>query len=175
MSEEHSGDLQPEGAKENVGKRGERVNCNGEMLRTSEPLKDGSKSENERHMDSTGGEVCGSVDTRWAEDEHTASNSKDPTHNNHNSGSSSSEDETEGQEDFAANWYVPLPQDPRESDEDEEGEGGESEQWSKAATGSRPLQKKQGGEEVDEEEGQDASVQQVAEVKAASQMEDSEL
>lgn len=171
MSEGNSGDLQPERAKEDVEKREGKVNCNGEMLRTSESLKDGSKCENKRHMDTTSSEICSSVDTQWAGDEQTASNSKDSTRNNHNSDSSSSEDETEGQGDFAANWYVPLPQDPQESDE-EEGEGEEGEQWSEAATGSQSLRGKQNGEE---EEGQGASVQQVEEVKAASQMEDSEL
>lgn len=163
MSEGSSGDLQPEGDKEDVGKRGEKVNCNGEVLRTSDPLKDVSTSENKRLMDSTDGEVCSSVGTQWAGDDQSTSNSKDSTHKNDSSDSSSSEDETEGQGDFAANWYVPLPQ---ESDEEE----GESEEWSEAATGDRPLQGKQDGEK---KEGQSADVQRAEDVKAASQMEDS--
>ena len=163
MSEGTLGDLQSEGTEDNVGKRGEKVNCNGEVLRTSDPLKDCSRSENTEQLDTTGG----------AGDEQTASYSKDPTtHSNHNSESSSSEDEMEGQGDFAANWYVPLPQDPGESDDEEGGEGEGSEQWSEAAIRGQPLLRKQDGEE--EGEGQGASSQQVEEVKAASQMEDSE-
>lgn len=173
MSEGTLGDLQSEGTEDNVGKRGEKVNCNGEVLRTSDPLKDCSRSENTEQLDTTGGAVCSSVNTKQAGDEQTASYSKDSTtHNNHNSDSSSSEDEMEGQGDFAANWYVPLPQDPGESDEEEGGEGEGSEQWSEAAIRGQPLPRKQDGEE--EGEGQGASGQQVEVVKAASKMEDSE-
>ncbi len=175
MSEENSGEL--EVAEDNVGKIGEKVNCNGEILRTSDPLKDGSTSVNKRHMDTMNDEAaCSSADTQWTtKDEQISSNSKDPTHNNHNSDSTSSEDEMEGQGDFAANWYEPLPQDPQESDEEEEVE--ESEQRSETAIGSgQPLQGKQDGEREEEEgEGQGASVQPVEEIQAASPMEDSEL
>lgn len=169
MSEGNSGDLQPEGAEDNVGKREKKMNCNGEVLRTSDPLKEGSTSGNKRQTDTRSGDVCSSADTQWAGDEQITSNSKDPTHNDHNSESTSSGDEG----DFASNWYEPLPQDPRESDEDEEGE--ERERWSEAATGGHPLQGRQDGEKEDEGEGQGASVQQAKEVKAASLMEDSEL
>ena len=178
MSEGNSDNLQPIGAKENVEERREKVNCNGEALRTSEPLKYGLTSENIDHiMDSpkaSSSEVCNSIDTQWAGDEQTASSSKEPSQNNHNSDSSSSEDETEGQGDFTANWYVPLPQDPQESDEEGGGEGEDSEQWSEAATGGT-LQAQHDGEEEGKEEGQGASTQQVEEVKAASRMEDSEF
>jgi hypothetical protein len=125
----------------------------------------------------SGEAACSSADTQWTtRDEQISSNSKDPTHNNHNSDSTSSEDEMEGQGDFAANWYEPLPQDPRESDEEEEGE--EREQQSEAAIGSGqpPLQGKQDGEREEEEgEGQGASVQRVEGIQAASLLEDSEL
>ena len=172
MSEGNLDDLQPIGVEDNVEERKERVKYNGRILRTSEPLKDGSTSENRghtEHMDSTevtSSEVCCSVDTRLEENEQTALNSKDPSQNNHNSDSSSSEDETEGQGDFAANWYMPLPQDPREEEED-------SEQWSEAATAHCPMQGEQDGEE--EEEDQGTSAQQGEQVKAASRMEESEL
>lgn len=169
MSEGNSGYLQPEGGEDNVGKRGEKVNCNGEVLRTSDPLKEGSTNGDKGQTDTRSGEGCSPVvDTQWVGDEQITSNSKDPTHNGHNSESTSSDDEG----DFAANWYEPLPQDPRESDEEEE-----REKWSEATTGSQSLQGRQDGEKEEEEEGkgQSTSVQQAEEVKAASLMEDSEL
>ena len=148
-----------------------KVTCNGEIVRTSEPLKNGSMSVGgESTKDSF--DVAGSepLDTRWRGDEEalTDLNYKDPPRNGHTPDSSSSEDddETEGGA-FAANWYVPLPQDPQESDEEE---AEEEEEWSKGAAGL--LQDPQ-DEESEHQPDQNASGS-LKEVKPTSKMEDSE-
>ena len=174
MSEENQDELQLLRAKDNVEEKEEKLNCNGDMPRTSEPSKDGSTSINREltefrdNTEASGGELCSPIDTKWAGDGRTVSSSKDPSCNNHNSDSTSSEDETEGGG-FAANWYVPLPQDPQQSDKEEEGE--DSEQWRDVATGAA-LQAHQ--DEEEEVEGQGAS-DRVKEIQPASRMEDSEL
>lgn len=171
MSEGQVGGLQPV---EEGGTKGsvENFTCNGGVLRTSEPSKDDLTShENRGHTDSmntfsaVGDEECGSLGTHSTKDQ--MYNSKDPSCNSHTYDSTSSEDETEGE--FAANWYVPLPQDPQQSDE--EGEG-DSENWSKGASDSL-----QGGEDYEEEEqlGAQSISSTVGEVKPASVMEDSEF
>ena len=159
---EHNDQSTTAGTKDCVDGRGEKVICNGKAQRTSE---NGSVSRDnldcpDNSQVSGIDEVCDSLDTRWTRNEETVLNSKDPSCNSNTSDNTSSGDETE-EGDFAANWYVPLPQDPSQSDDEAE----DGEDWSKGASG---LTQGQEEEEVSED-----VEPHIRDVKPVSKMEDS--
>lgn len=139
---QRAGSREPTENKDPVDGIREKVMCNGGMKITTESSENGSGrgEEDSDPLDrsGTGSERCRHLDTRWTRDEEAVLNPQDISVNGHSSDSTSSGDETE-EGDFAANWYVPLPQDPHQDDDDgaeeeeEEGEG-----WSKGTTGLSP-------------------------------------
>ena len=160
-----------------------KVVCNGETQRTlelagsgAEAVKSGAKISPEL----AGDDLSDSLDTRWRRegDKAVSLDSNDPPHNGHKSESSSSGDD-EGNEDqegdFAANWYMPLPQDPQPSDEEEDEEGtteeGGSVSWSKGLSELSLAREKE--EKLDDPSGMSAAAS-AAEFKPSSTMEDSE-
>lgn len=160
------------GTKDRVDGMGEKVICNGEAQRTSKLTENGSVSgDNLDHPDNyqvSGNQVCDPLDTRWTKNEETALNSKDPSCNSHSSDNTSSGDETE-ESDFAANWYVPLPQDPSQSDDEGVEHKEEGQEWSKGASG---LTQAQEEEEISEDVEQTVGMP-VRDVEPVSRMEDS--
>lgn len=163
------------GSQDAVDETRETLTHNEEVIRTAElPSNSSVCGENGDTINRFETVDIAPLDTRWRGDQSTGFNCKDPSWNGQTHESTSSEEEEDDEQEggaFAANWYVPLPQDPQQSDEegDEEGDSG---QWSEGASGL--LQPNEEDEEVSEGAGRSDSASDF-DVKPSSKMEDSEL
>ena len=177
MSElgDNSACLETAGIKDRVDGRGEKVVCNGEVQRTSALIENGSMSEDnpDSHDKSQvpDDEVCDPLDTRWTRNEETVLDSKDPSCNSRVSDNTSSGDETE-EGDFATNWYVPLPQDSRQSDDEEAEQEEDGVDWTKVTSGFTQVHEEKQKEEISEDVDQSVGAA-VRVVKPLSKMDDS--